>query len=369
MEKENSMSKIMKKLRISMKQISENLDVPDIYFEETRRVDNKTITLMPLIALKSNPCKWLRCSGGCSMCGYQLASSLNKKPSDENLINQTKFVIKRCPSKLYPLITFNSSGSFLDPEEISDELRPRLLKLLKEEGYKEFNFECRPEFLINEKRVKQLKEYFDVVSVGIGLESIDDFIRNEIIHKGTQISTYLKAIEICKRHNIEYDAYIQMGKPFLTAKEDIEDAIKTAEWAFEHGFSRVFLMPCNIQPSTLTHLLWEKNLFNPPMLWSPIEVIKKLPKEKRKDASVRQFVRAVPTPIIFPQNCEKCTAEVVDKLIHWNMTGDFKHIEDMPKCECLKKFEDKLKQERTINLKKQVKEIKQIICEEFQDNK
>ncbi|MBD3231733.1 hypothetical protein GF322_03655, partial [Candidatus Dependentiae bacterium] len=91
-----SMIKIMKKLRENMKEVDDNLDVPEIYFEETRMSDNQSVALMPLVALKSNPCRWLKHSGGCSMCGYQLAASLKTKPTEENLINQTKFAINRC---------------------------------------------------------------------------------------------------------------------------------------------------------------------------------------------------------------------------------------------------------------------------------
>ena len=178
----------MRKLREDMQETDDNLNVPEIYFEETRMSNNKTIVLMPLVALKSNPCSWLKNCGGCTMCGYQLAASLNKKPTEKNIINQTKFAIKRCPSDSYPLITFNSAGSLLDSNEVSDKLRLKILKILKYAGYKEFNFECRPEFLLNEERVRELKKFFDIVSVGIGLESSDDFIRKELINKGTQLS-------------------------------------------------------------------------------------------------------------------------------------------------------------------------------------
>lgn len=359
------MIQIMKELRKNMKEVDDNLDVPEIYFEETRMSDNRTVALMPLVALKSNPCSWLKNCGGCVMCGYQLAASLSKKPTDENILNQTKFAIKRCPSKIYPLITFNSAGSLLDPSEISDELRPRLLQMLKDEGYKEFNFECRPEFLIVEERVKQLKEFFDVVSVGIGLESSDDFVRKEVLNKGTQLSTYIKAAETCKRWGVDYDVYIQMGKPFLTTEEDIEDAVKTANFAFDNGFGRVFLMLCNIQPTTLTHFLWKKEKFMPPMLWSAVEVIKRLPEKFRANASVRQFTRAVPTPLIYARNCDNCTGEVGDKLMQWNMTGDFGHIEDMIKCDCLKEFEKRLGEKRDVPLEQYVNCIKEEVYSEL----
>jgi len=357
-------NEIMHKLRVGMIRESPNLNKCDIYFEETRNIDNSHV-LMPLVALRTNPCSWLKAGGGCVMCGYQLAASLGKEPTEQDLINQTKYAIKRLPAQIYPLITFNAAGSFLDAAEISDELRPKLLQMLRNAGYREFNFECRPEFLLNEKRVSQLKEYFDVVSVGIGLESSDDFIRNECLNKGTQIDTYLKAAKVLRKYNISYDAYIQLGKPFLTAKEDIEDAIKTAKFAFEHGFTRVFLMLCNIQPSTLTHFLWKRGKFSPPTLWRAVEVINRLPAIHRYRAYIKGFNRAVPTPLELPKNCPKCTSQVADKLIHWNLTGDYKHIEEMPNCDCLKEFQRILTEKPKKDLKTRHKETIKYIEDEL----
>ena len=352
--------KIMKELRKEMRKDPVDLTKADIYFEETRTASNYHC-LMPLVALRTSPCSWLRASGGCVMCGYQLAASLNRDPTDQDLINQTKYTTKKVPAQQYPLITFNAAGSFLDPKEINDKVRPKLLQLLKDAGYREFNFECRPEFLLNERRVAQLKEYFDVVSVGIGLESSNDFIRNECLNKGTQIDTYLKAANILRRYGIAYDAYIQLGKPYLTVREDIEDAVKTAMFAFEHGFTRVFLMLCNIQPSTLTYFLWKRGKYNPPALWSAVEVIRRLPKIYRSNAYVKGFNRAVPTPLEFPQNCPKCTSQVADKLIHWNLTGDYYHIDSILNCECHKAFQKELVKAPKEDLKTRVKKLKQYI--------
>lgn len=358
------MIKIMKELRKNVKDTTEDLNVPVIYFEETRRADNSPC-LMPLVALKTEPCSWFVNCGGCTMCGYQLATSQNKRPTRENLINQTRYTIRKLSPETYPLITFNAAGNFLNPKEISDSLRPVLLGMLKKAGFKEFNFECRPEFLLNEERVSQLKDYFDIVSVGIGLESSDDFIRNDCLNKGTRIETYLKAARILKRHVIEYDAYIQLGKPFLTAREDVEDAVKTAEFAFENGFTNVILMLCNIQPHTLTHWLWKRNMYEPPMLWASIEVVKRLPRKHRSSVFIKGFNRAEPIPLQFPSNCGKCNMEVADRLVHWNLTGDIEHLDNMPDCECLKVWEQKMNKKPELGLKERHAKMKSYIKEEL----
>ena len=333
--------KAMQSIRQEMKQVHGDLNIPDIYFEETRK-DDGSHCLMPLVALKTIPCGWLRAGGGCTMCGYQLVASLDRIPTEKNIINQTEYTIHTAPSKIYPLITFSTAGSFLDTRELSDELRPKLLKMLADSGYKEFNFESRPEFLLNHERLSQLKEYFDTVSVGMGLESKNNLIRNVCVNKGTMLKTYELAAEALQKHNIYYDAYVLVGKPFLTATEDIEDTLKTVQYAFDLGFGRIFLMLCNIQPSTLTYCLYKKGKFEIPMLWSAIEIIKRLPAKDRSRVYIKGFNRAVPMPMELPQNCEKCNIQVMDKLIHWNLTGDFKHIENLPICNCIDQFKERL---------------------------
>ena len=355
-----SMTEVMKILRRDMTEISEDINKPDIYFEESRDANNSPV-LMPLVTLKTLPCFWLKSSGGCTTCGYQRVACLNRVPTESSILKQVEYTIKNVPSKYYPLITFNSAGSFLDSKEISDELREKIMQLLKKEGYREFNFECRPEFLLNEEKLKQLKKYFDIVSVGIGLESSDDFIRNECMHKGTKIETYLKALNICKKYGVDADVYVQLGKPFLTTKEDIEDAVKTINFAFEKGFTRVFLMLCNIQPFTLTNYLWQKGKYSPPMLWAGIEVLKRIPEIYRQQVYIKGFNRAIPTPTEFPKNCKKCTSVVADKLIHWNLTGDYNHIEVIPECECLSNFKRSLTKNNPMTLQERINRIKKEI--------
>lgn len=350
---------IMRTLRKRMREVPGDLNIPNIYFEETRRT-NGSPYLMPLVALKTNPCRWLVSGGGCSMCGYQLAASLSKKPTKENIINQTKYVIKKIPSHIYPFLTFNSAGSFLDSTEMNDDLRPLILGMLKRAGYQEFNFESRPEFLLDKKKLSQLKDYFDIISVGIGLESSDDFIRNECLNKGTKLEIYLKAIKILKEVGIGYDAYILLGKPFLTPREDIEDAVKSIDFAFHHGFENIILMLSNIQPFTLIYLLWKKRKFSPPMLWSAIEVIKKLSEKYRSNVYIKGFNRAVPVPLEFSSNCNKCNNRVVESLIHWNLTGDFGHIERIPKCDCIKIWNKKM-QKTDIKLAERIKNTKSYV--------
>lgn len=363
------MSEVMKIIRKDMKEIPEDINKPDIYFEESRSANNSPV-LMPLVILKTHPCFWLKNAGGCTTCGYQLVACLDRNPTEESIIKQLEYTIEHVPAKYYPLITFNSAGSFLDPNEINDKLRDKLLKMLKQAGYKEFNFECRPEFLLNEERLKQLKKYFDIVSVGIGLESSDDLIRNECMHKGTQLSTYLMALEMCKKHGIDADVYVQLGKPFLTAREDIEDAVKTITFALEKGFTRAFLMLCNIQPFTLTNYLWEKGKYSPPMLWAGVEVLKRLPPKFRHQVYVEGFRRAVPMPKNFSRNCDKCNALVADRLSHWNLTGDWNHIEAMPKCECFYQFEKELTKVNEKPIKDRILEIqKEIISHNNNENK
>ncbi len=209
----------MKKIRNGM---YENIIFPiddankcNIYFEENRYLGKPYN--MPLITLRTRPCHWLTASGGCTTCGYNLVASLKNEISPDNLINQLNWALEQIDSITYPFITLTSAGSFMDKVEIDDYLRLKMLDILSQRGFKHLNFESRPEFLINSERLSKLHNHFSgSISVGIGLESSDDFIRQSCLNKGYSLKVFLKAIDTLKKNNISFDTYVLLGLNFCT---------------------------------------------------------------------------------------------------------------------------------------------------------
>ena len=118
------LKKINRTLKESYKESSKSywdLNICDIYYEESCR--NKEPYIFPIITLRTNSCWWYRTAGGCSMCNYQEYSALDRKITDKNLIAQFEWALDRLkPVHKYPDIHITSSGSFMDPKEISDNV-------------------------------------------------------------------------------------------------------------------------------------------------------------------------------------------------------------------------------------------------------
>lgn len=319
-----------------------NPNTSHIYFEENTW--RKHGYLMPLVTLKTRPCHWFLHGGGCTTCGYNLVADLKQEVTKEQLLTQTHYFTRLLPFSTFPFITLTSCGSFLDSREIDDETRLEILKILDDKGYNHVNFESRPEFLRNKERLQRLHDVFHgSLSVGIGLESSNDYVRRFSINKGYTTRVFTKAIKALKESEITYDAYVLCGKPFLSPREDIEDSIETIEYAFEKGCEWVILMTANLQPHTLVYFMHQHGLYSLPKLWTTLEIMKRLPSTLRKNVILKGIDKALPQPLKFASNCEYCTASIVDAHIQWNFTSDYSFIEDvLDSCECKQEWEQNL---------------------------
>ena len=284
-------------------------------------------------------CSWaLGPSGGCTMCSYisdcylkpienskiieLFEMELGKWDYSEDYKNGEKIAIK-----------LFASGSFLNPEEVPKEARDYILnKLASMEEIREIIVESRPEYVKEEL----LDEIFDIIGdklfeISIGLETSNEETRLNKINKGFNNKTFEKAINIIndykENHNIKSKAYIFV-KPILTSEQEaINEAIETASYCESIGVDRVSCCPATIHRGTLIEKLWRRGSYQPPWIWSTIEVIN----------TIRQNVEI---PALMdtsgfgsrrgPYNCKKCNKDLKHMIINSNF--DQSQIEY--DCEC-----------------------------------
>jgi radical SAM enzyme (TIGR01210 family) len=317
---------------------------------------------MPLVTLKTRPCHWFLHGGGCTTCGYNLVADLNQEITKEHLLTQTRYFTRLLPSSSFPFITLTSCGSFMDPGEIDDETRLEIFTILDDKGYSHINFESRPEFLRDTQRLQRLHEAFHgSLSVGIGLESSNDYVRKFCVNKGYTTRVFKEATRALNESEITYDAYILCGKPFLSPREDIEDAIKSIKFAFESGCQWVILMTANLQRHTLVYFMHEHGIYSLPKLWTTLEIMRRLPSHIRKNVILKGIDKALPHPLEFASNCEYCTASIVDAHIQWNLTQDYSFIEDvLDSCQCKQEWEQTL--DDGMKMEQRVEKYYRILC-------
>lgn len=281
------------------------------------------------------------------MCGYHLGSTGHHLVTVENLLEQTRWTIRRVDTRIYHTLVFTSNGSFLDPTEVPDFLRPQLLKMLYDAGFRFVVVETRPEFVTFERLdaiqavvpSRDQKHGMQPLSISFGIESCSDFILSTCINKGMRTRDLARCAQLICGKGFFFDGYVLLGKPFLSAREDVEDALETIRWASELGADYLFVMVTNRVPHSLTDHLIVRYRQSLPSLWRAVRLLEMLPLRLRKLVQVKGISHAPYPPMEYATTCPKCRHHVVQGINFWNQTGDFEHIRELPDCSCKKRFE------------------------------
>lgn len=284
-------------------------------------------------------------SGGCTMCSYLLDGS-QSMPSSEQLVEQFKSSMNDLEGKSAPLsVKIYTSGSFLDPEEIPEDARSEILRIIGEdERVREVVLESRPEY-VQDSVLSEVRSILGdrIIEIGMGLESASDTIRTVCINKSFDLKTFKASLDIAKGHNIGMRAYVLLKPPLLTERDSLLDAISTIRDAQNMGVTTVSLNPVNVQNDTLVEKLWNRGKYRPPWLWSVLEVL-------REASSVTDgWMRVVCDPVAGGKrrgahNCGKCDSDIVQVIRDFSLSQDSSILEN-PSCGCLQQWEYVLKHE------------------------
>lgn len=233
------------------------------------------------IVIPTKGCSWaLSESGGCSVCGYVNDSSRSHPIPSNRILDRIEQLLNRNYQKKPIILKIFNSGSFFDEEDVPQNLRLSIVKLLKEnERIRKLAVESRPQYILNNvNAIEQLKNQIDPIflEIGIGLESSNNAVLRDCLNKGVFVEDYEKSVQKLQSSGIRIKSYIFIKPPFLTELEAINDAIKTAQDAFKIGTDIISLNPCNIQNGTLIHHLYRKDSYQPPWLWSILFIVKSI---------------------------------------------------------------------------------------------
>jgi radical SAM enzyme (TIGR01210 family) len=234
------------------------------------------------IILRTRGCSWaLGESGGCSMCGYYLDANI-EAVSDTQIINQFNYAYKEKISEIkqdpnnFAVKIFNS-GSFLDEGEVPETVRKHIYrKIAKEEKIKELVIESRIEHITSAK-LEEIREFFDkkYIEIAIGLETVNDYVRNNYINKGILFNDFKNALKRCKGHGIGVKAYLLFKPPFLNEQAAIDDCSNSIRTLIGLSVNSISINPLNIQRGTLAEYLWFQNRYRPPWFYSLFKCLRK----------------------------------------------------------------------------------------------
>ena len=271
----------MKILKKKIKFTKEQLDKPVSFWIKKDRLLNEIGREFTII-LRTRGCNWaLGETGGCSMCGYiQDANIEDVNPSQ--IINQFDYSLQSKLNEIendennYVIKLFNS-GSFFDESEINQKVRTHIYNRIEDiEKIKEIVVESRVEHITSEK-LKEMRYSLKnkYIEVGIGLETIDDYIRNNYINKGLLFDEFQDAFQICKENDIGVKAYLLFKPPFLNEIGAIDDCENSIKNLINLNINTISINPLNIQKGSLVEYLWYQNRYRPPWFYSLIKCLKK----------------------------------------------------------------------------------------------
>lgn len=314
-----------------------------------------------MVVLRANGCEHYKKTGGCSMCSH-----FNGTPTDivtdDNYKTQWDSALKgegiekegfEFNINNYPVVCIYNLGSLLNEKEISNKAVNYIFGTLNNyQNVKKAIIESRVEYVTDESISNIKKVYDGILEVGIGIESTNSTVRELCHHKGIEDFEKVKdAIRILHKHNSKALAYVNFKPVFLTEKEAIEDAIKTAVDCFNMGFDAVSIEPTSLQDQSLANYLYELGLYRVPWLWSVREIVDGIySKLSNKQLDIRiggyfdeevlsgsQGIGYEGKNEIFPHmtssNCSLCTDRYIEAIKQFNATYEIKYLHNIEKCQ------------------------------------
>lgn len=212
-------------------------------------------------------------------------------------------------------VLFGTYGSILDTDEISEECFEVILDFIVKKGIHTVIFETHCS-TVDEDILKKIQKKLQInhvkVIIEMGYESCDEYVLKNCLNKIINLDQMCNVITLIHKYSMEVSLNVLLGTPFLSAKEQLDTAVQSVDWAFEKGADSVVIFPCNIKPFTLLFELYKKDLYKPISQWLLIELLSRIPTKKLNHITLswygdrKNFYENDRHPLIPPTDCKKC---------------------------------------------------------------
>ncbi len=257
-----------------------------------------------------------RCSrdlkGACMMCDYGAARSAYPVQA---YLDEMEHILQTldCSVKILLLCT---NGSFFDPQQIEPAL---FYAILERAGHCDVpSIEIETHYQdVTEEKLAQIKTLLPRKSIIIemGLETLEPIYQSNIIMKDIDLDEYIHTIQRIHRYGFGVDINIMVGMPFLSPKEQFDDALRTIQWCAAHDCSPI-LFPMNIKPYTLLMEAYRAGLYQPISQWMLPLLLDALPESILEQVTVAWFGNREEVYVgsgeraVFPVACPACTTAI-----------------------------------------------------------
>lgn len=235
-----------------------------------------------VFALYTRPCRY----GRCAFCSLPSMSAGGEQVSAQNIEEQIDYILSHYTqeqlNKIAKVSIYTASSS-LDQECLpTRSLMYLCLKICDFPHLQLVSLETRPEY-VEDWELKALKNVLGEkvnLEIGIGYETYDPKLRNEILKKGLTLEKLRKLIKMLADNNMHLKAYLMLKPHYtLTEEEGINEAINGVKEL--HDLSNEFNVPISIHLNPtyiakgcpLTDEMIQFG-YEPPELSSVIEVLR-----------------------------------------------------------------------------------------------
>ncbi len=296
---------------------------------------------------RTEGCKYTKGkNGGCLMCDY---SSSSKSDIQE----MKKYILEGLNKIGNPyLLLINSSGSFLDDNEVPKEIRVSIYKHLQHNIDLEIILETLLE-TITQNKLKEIRNILkhQIIDIEFGIEAFDTNILKYCINKNLNLKNISQKIELLHKYKINSVANVLVGIPFLNEYQNIQTAVNSINSLLKKGVDTIVLFPVNIKPYTIVFWLFRNGFYKSISLWSYIEVLNKIETKYLNNIELSWYKDTSKNPIYkngvtAPITCLKCNNEVLSLLDEFSQSKE-NRIEilnklNQIKCDCKDKWKDNL---------------------------
>jgi radical SAM enzyme (TIGR01210 family) len=295
------------------------------------------------IILRTPGCAYdLKPGGGCTFCSFRTLTTGGRSVNSLDLIRQVQHTLANqdCEAQRIFEIDLYSSGNFLNDDEIPQEARVGIFACCaSERALRLILVESRPEY-ITEARLIELhraieKERPPAIEVGIGLESVDDAIRERQLKKGFTRKSFERAVAVLGQTQTDLLVYILLKPTVMSEQHAVQEAIETAEYVYEVADrykvrARLALEPTFVVPGTALAGQYLEGSYTPPSLWSVVDVAKQL--ACLGDLLVGLWDEGL-NPLAIPGSCDRCRQRIIRALMLFNAKQDV-NVLDVRRCTC-----------------------------------
>lgn len=246
--------------------------------------------------------------GSCIMCDYGAASGT---ADISEYIEKASDVLSKLDHSV-DTILLSTNGSFLDEKQIPFELLCNILEQISKSRINTVEIETYYKDITLERLtlMRQLLPNKKIM-IEMGLETINPKYHSHIIMKGISIPDFEKTITLIQNMEMDVECNVMIGLPFLSEKEQYEDALATIQWVFEHQCTPV-LFPINIKPYTLLMDMYQSGYYTPISHWMIPILLDTLPTEQLEKITVAWYgnrediYSACNLRAVFPTSCDRC---------------------------------------------------------------